>query len=129
MKVSVPDKVLQISDAPPFKLPVLEFTKVDDYTTFNAEYAIDDQDLVFHFFVPESQQRNPSYWANTFPIALEAAAMETFKEGGPRVQASYIEDFELNSWWLKAKGFASVPDPQALITRFLDSLDSKLDPS
>ena len=38
----------------------LQFTRVLDYTTFAAEFAIKDGDLVFHFFVTDEVNELPN---------------------------------------------------------------------
>jgi hypothetical protein len=111
-------------------LPVqtLHFHKVDGYTTFSAEFAFEDNDIVFHFFqTAESRQGGERYWKEAFPAELEKVAMGFFAAGPPRLQATYVEDFELDSWWLRAFGFADVLDPDARARRFLALLDGALD--
>lgn len=112
----------------------LQFTKVDDYTTFRAEFAIDGDDLVFHFFLPPElesakgpvlQQRIEKYWKDGFPRSLDVVARDFFKAEFPRLKAAYTQ--ELSSWWLRANGFAAVLDAGARARAFIQRLDQALD--
>jgi len=113
----------------------LHFTKVDGYTTFAAEYALEGDDIVFHFFLPpelEGHLREPKvlhYWKRVFPEVLEPVVYEIFKVQSPQVQAAYVGDFGVNSWWLRAHGFASRLDPDGFCTFFFEELDKALDAS
>lgn len=112
------------------ELPVLpiRFQRVSGYTTFEAEYAVTEGDLVFHFYVTEEIQRleNPHrYWLEIFPAALDATAREYFKAEFPRLKAAYTE--EQASWWLRAKGFGMLLDPHKLVHSYFDTLDEALD--
>lgn len=109
-------------------LPVA-FIKVP-YTTFLAEFAIVDGDLVFHFFLsPEVQAHRDAkvYWDSIFPAFLDPVAKEVFKADFPRLKAAKVAEFEIDSWWLRAFGFGYVLDPHKLAYRFLDALDLALD--
>lgn len=114
-------------------VPVLKFIKIEQYTTFRAEYAIDGDDLVFHFFLPpEMNDRMNSlpvrkYWLEEFPKVFEPVVFETFKAAPPRVQAKYISDMGLNSWWFRAFGFSKGLEPERLCGVFCESLDKGLD--
>ena len=108
----------------------LQFTKVDDYTTFWAEYGVKDEDnLVFHFFVTEEVNQMPDpwkYWKDTFPRVLQEVAVPFFKSGPPALRAAYTE--ELASWWLQADGAAGkVLDADHFAKKFLQELDKGLD--
>lgn len=110
----------------------LQFVKVEDYTTFVAEYAIEGHDLVFHFFLPPELIAQPGkltsqYWKEIFPMVLEPIVFEIFKVQPPRVQAAYVSELDLNSWWLRAYGFADLLDPDALCSKFFERLDSALE--
>lgn len=113
----------------------MQFIKVSTYTTFEAEYAIDDNDIVFHFFLPpelanQSRSKNiKKYWLETFPQKLEPVVYAVFKAQFPRVQASHIEELGLDSWWLKAYGFATVLAPESLCALLFSELDKALDTS
>ncbi len=120
-----------LDEMPAAEAPIVKFTPVNGYTTFRAEYAFEDGDIVFHFFVSDEIHYLPKkevlqYWTESFPEALEQIAPAIFKDKG-RLQATYISDYGLNSWWLRAGGFASVVDPTALCEKFFDALDSCLD--
>lgn len=104
----------------------LVFVPVDQYTTFRAEYASADADLVFHFYVKTKDQVG-TYWEKIFPHVLEVIAKEIFRADYPRLKAKRVDEFEIDSWWFRAYGFGEVPDPLALVRRFLDGLDRALD--
>jgi hypothetical protein len=120
----------QTADGKPAELPVmpLMFIQVNDYTSFRAEFAIADGDLVFHFYVTEEIQKlgKPhDYWDTYFPEALQTVAREYFNSDFPQLQAQYVP--EMASWWFRAKSFGQRLDPQRLSYRFLDKFDSALD--
>jgi hypothetical protein len=104
----------------------LAFTAVDQYTTFRAEFAVTGDDLVFHFYM-KGGPADPTYWSNVFPFVLDHVARECFKADYPRLQARRIDDFDIDSWWFRAFGFATGIDPAALAQRFLRDLDAALD--
>ena len=113
-------------------LPVLplQFVPVKAYTTFDAEFAVTEGDLVFHFFIPEDMQRHAGleqYWMQRFPEALDRIAREFFAAEFPRLKAAYTH--EQASWWMRAAGFGLRLDPHALSQNFLARLDAALDPS
>jgi len=114
------------------------FTKVDDYTTFYCEYTFKGDHIHFHFFhSPESAEKDATYWRLTFPRCLDAVARGFFSATYPQLQASLVEGVlrhgadpdttPEDSWWFLAGGFANVPDPNLLVTRFLEELDQVLD--
>lgn len=100
---------------------------VDNYTTFKAEYALHDGNLVFHFYPPKSHSQRDvsSYWTQVFPTVLDRVAQEVFEATAPRLQAKYTVEFQ--SWWLRALSYDHLVDVQAFVTRFLDALDAGLD--
>lgn len=128
----------------------VQFTLVDAYTTFRAEYAFVDSDIVLHFFVPvealvartgqappddstrdawtrhfvENDTLLQQYWLEIFPAALERKATEVFLARPPRLVAAYTE--EVASWWFKAVKFC-VLKPEDLIKTLLAKLDQDLD--
>jgi hypothetical protein len=128
----------------------VQFTKIDDYTTMTAEWAMVDNNIVVHFFLPDevlavrtgrppnseeerdtwsshflSHDREISkYWKEIFPAVLEPAAVAAFHAKPPRLVAAYTE--ELGSWWLQAKGF-NVLKPEMLVNDLLTRLDQGLD--
>jgi len=111
----------------------LQFISVDSYTTFLAEYAFEDNDIIFHFFLPMDlapQARAPAtirYWTELFPQVLEPVVFDVFKAQPPRVQAAYVNDCDLNSWWLRAYGFGALLEREALCSTLFDALDVALD--
>jgi hypothetical protein len=66
-----------------------------------------------------------SYWLTDFAMALNDVAQKHFNATYPRLQAKYTE--ELKSWWLRAQGFGHVIDYDALVHRFLELMDARLD--
>lgn len=124
----------------------VQFTPVNIYTTFRAEFAVEGPDLIFHFFLPpevigagemlaghpvrlkELDTRVRKYWLDHFPRTLDVVARGFFKAEAPRLQASYVEEYELKSWWLRCFGFANQGlDPAARCQLFLEHLDQALD--
>lgn len=105
---------------------VPKFTKVEDYTTFVAEYALQDGNIVIHFFLPADFKGNAgNYWAVNFPRALDATARSYFMADRPRLQAKYTP--ELQSWWFKANSYDHVVDIAGFIRGFFDALDAALE--
>ncbi len=114
----------------PEKFPVLplNFLTVKDFTTFEAQYAITDGDLVFHFYVTDEVNKlaDPRlYWLTVFAECLEQTAVDYFKAGAARLKAAYTE--EKASWWLRALGFGLVLDPHKSVYGFLEALDRSCD--
>ena len=114
---------------------VIQFTKINDFTTFKVEYAWVDGDLVIHFFLTaEMIQLNKTtdggpavknYWIRTFPLALDKASKEYFQADKPRLQAKYTE--ELASWYFRAQGYGDRIDPDRFAETFFDHLDQALE--
>jgi hypothetical protein len=131
-------------------IAAVQFTVVDDYTTFYAEYAFVENDIVVHFFLPTEalvartgQQPDSSairdqwarhfvendtvlhrYWFEIFPASLERVATSVFLAGPPRLVAAYTE--EVASWWFKAAKFC-ILKPEELIKTLFVKLDQDLD--
>jgi hypothetical protein len=104
------------------------FTPYTDFTTFSAEVAVKDGDLVFHFYVTDEVNKGPDprkYWLELFPTVLEKTAKDYFKADFPQLKAAYTE--EKASWWLEAKGFGMKLSPYTLAERFFDRLDAELE--
>ena len=120
---------------------MLAFQKVSDFTTFDAEFAMERGDIVFHFFKTKeilslSKADQDRYWDETFPRVLEPVALSFFKvtADSGRLKAEHVYDPELeteghplDSWWFRAFGFGHRLDPHALALKFLDNLDSGLE--
>ena len=109
---------------------VIQFIKVKAYTTFDAEYAWIDNDLVIHFFMPPEFVNAPrdvalKWWTETFSACLESAARQFFSADYPRLVAKYTE--EMTSWWFRAHGYGDVLDPDAFAVRFLKQLDATIE--
>lgn len=103
----------------------IQFVQVDEYTTFRAEYAMDGDDFVLHFFQSPERSKDLNYWLKSFPVVLDTVARSHFQANRPRLVAAYTE--EMDSWWLRAHGYANVVDKDAYIRRFLEKLDHTLD--
>lgn len=126
---------------PPFISKTLVFTKVERFTTFLAEYAFQDKDIILHFFPSEELHQSPrakTYWLEVFPRVLDPVSRESFGAEPPRLEGQFIEmaipSFipaaqakATSSWWFCAHGFTEVLDPHGLVERFLSSLDRALD--
>ena len=130
MANQIPDVVADQQLKAQRELPVqpLHFQQVTGYTTFKAEYAIVDGDIVFHFFVTDEIQKLPDpreYWLKVFPAMLEPLAKEYFKADYPRLQAAYVE--EQASWWMRSFGSGMVLEPHKLAHNFFDKLDAAID--
>ena len=117
-------------------LPVqpLQFVQVDDYTTFRAEFAITEGDIVFHFFKTAEVEAHPPayqklYWEDIFAQVLDPVARKIFKADEKRLRAQHIDDQELgiDSWWLRALQYGHLLDPDKLAFEFLDALDEGLE--
>lgn len=117
---------------------VISFAKVESFTTFLAEYAFVDGNIVVHFFPPKeayvvsmaTQQPKVSvdflrHWQRTFPQLLSPIAEDYFKATAPIITATYVA--EMTSWWMRANGFANGLDPNTLILKFFVALDAALD--
>jgi hypothetical protein len=113
---------------------VIEFTQLDR-STFKAEYAWVDGNLVIHFFLTPAMERAAkeggdqyraieAYWLTRFPQALEQEAREFFQDTSPRVQAKYTS--ELASWWFRALGYGDRIDPEKFALTFFDRLHAQL---
>lgn len=109
---------------------VIKFTKVTNYTGFDAEYAWVDNDLIVHFFMPPEFINTPkdmreSWWLGTFASCLDTAAQQFFSADYPRLVAKYTE--EMQSWWFRARGYGDVLDPDAFAIAFFKRLDATID--
>lgn len=112
----------------PHEVLPLQFIRVSDYTTFEAEIAILDGDIVFHFYVtPEvNKGSNPKlYWLQLFPVVLSEVAQVHFNATFPQLKAAYTE--EKASWWMRAFGKGMVLDPHRYAYAFLERLDGALE--
>lgn len=105
----------------------LLFTKVSDYTLFDAEYAVEGDDLIFHFFVTDEvnkMENAKKYWLEVFPRVLELSAISYFDAKFPRLKAAYTE--ENASWWMRFYG-SSALDPAGFAEGFFPKLDEGLE--
>lgn len=116
----------------------IKFTQVDCYTTFLAEYAFIDGDIVFHYFPPREAyvqvpgtdahrvtQDFQKRWRQVFPAVLSPVAEAYFRASRPTVAAQYVP--EMTSWWMRCRGFAERLDPDGYVQQFLEKLDHALD--
>lgn len=101
------------------------FARAAHFDAFDAEYAVTAGDLVVHFFAPPDAPAG-GWWTETFPAALEEIATDYFQAGPPRLAAAHVEDLGIDSWWLRARGFGLVLDPDALAAGFFERLDRAL---
>lgn len=124
-------------------------TPINDFTTFRAEFIVEDGDIMFHFFLaPEVQAKVDElagvparlaafdtkvrhYWLDSFPRSLDVVARSFFNADKDRLEASYVEncaEIEIKSWWLLAKGFANEGlSPELRAKAFCEQLDQALD--
>lgn len=127
----------------------LRFTPVELYTTFDAEFMVnEDNDITVHFFHPKPESVNgihpkylevlfsDKYWRSVFPLKLDTTARAYFKAEYPRLQGQHVsgvlrasqQDLEKSedSWWFKAHGF-NVLEQNRFIHGFLAALDASLE--
>ena len=101
---------------------VPNFTKVLDYTTFNAEYAMKDGDLVVHFYPTDLTK---DIWTREFAWILDRVAQDHFRATAPRLQAKFTE--EVNSWWLRARGYSHIVNIKSFVDKFFELIDQALE--
>jgi hypothetical protein len=102
----------------------LQFIKDESYTTFRAEHAFEDEDIVFHFF-KTAECPAKGYWDDVFPNTMSDVAQAVFQAGFPRLKAAWTQEVE--SWWLRCNGFANEGLPEERIKRFYSELDQALE--
>jgi len=91
---------------------------------FIAEHRMINRDLVFHFFRPEEADNR--YWFKVFPAVMDPVAQKHFAAGQDRLSAEYIKDYELDSWYLIARGYDHVLDADAFVDKFYRALEAGL---
>lgn len=107
---------------------VPKFKAMNEFTTFNSEYAISPGgDITIHFFLPPEFRTVNVYWTNRFPTALDRVARAYFAADAPRLRAKYTE--ELNSWWFHAQGYGHIIDLEKFLQGFFTQLDASLEAS
>lgn len=105
---------------------VPKFIQETSYTTFLAEYVVQDGNIIIHFFLPSDFKGHAQqYWEVTFAVALDTTAQRVFQATTPRLQAKYTE--EMKSWWFRALNYDHIIDMQGFINRFFDELDTALE--
>ena len=106
----------------------MSFTRVEDYTTFVAEYAVEDEDIILHFYptkeMSHEKELDRRYWLQLFPTVLDPVARTFFSADFPRLKACFVP--EMGSWWLRAYGLAGL-SPSDRVSRFLDKFDTALE--
>jgi hypothetical protein len=100
--------------------------KKHSYPTFLAEYDLQGNDLVVHFFLP-TRKVTEHYWKNLFAEALNEIGQEHFQATKPRLLARYTE--ELHSWWFKAQGYSHIINLDVYVTRFFEKLEERMAPA
>lgn len=101
------------------------FTKVR-YDTFVAEYNLDNDNVVVHFFLPK-RRVTERYWKSMFADALNDVGQDHFQATAPRLVARYTE--ELHSWWFRAQGYGHIIDLETFVENFFVKLDLRMGPS
>ena len=133
-EVQPKDAVQALQEAPAgfggVKEAVPAFTKVKDFTTFEAEHALIDGDIVLHFFPTNelkgvTKKDGETYWKVAFADVLNRVGQEYFDATAPRLQAKYTE--ELHSWWFKAQGYSHFIDLSSYLNKFFELMDSALE--
>ena len=114
-------------------IAALEFTQVDTFPAFRAEWALKgdrSQDYVVHFFLKEGQSLRDravrEFWTGLFPTYLSDTAMSFFGKSHPQLEAAYTQ--EVDSWWLSAKDCAETAFPDKYIELFFRTLDAACRP-
>ena len=110
--------------------PEKGLNKVEDYTTFLAEYAFYTGDIIVHFFLTKDiatadPKAKDAYWLQTFPQVLSDTAESYFEATKPRIFAEYVP--EMTSWYMRCHGFANRLDPETFVLSFFEKLDEVLD--
>lgn len=130
--------VSQLDDFNDVGSAVPVFTKVENFTTFWAEYAFIDGNIIVHFFPPPEEYERHSAtgrmsvksefirrWTQKFPLVLSPTAEKYFNATRPVLEATYVA--EMTSWWLRAGGYANRLAPEEFLRGFFVALDANLD--
>lgn len=115
---------------------VVKFDKVEQYTTFLAEYALLDGDIVVHFFPAQEEYIEVAgrhrvrdefllRWQRLFPEVLSPVAEKYFGATLPVISAQYVP--EMTSWYFRAGGYANRLNATEFILKFFEHLDDALD--
>jgi len=105
----------------------LQFAETVLSPYLRVEVARVEKDLVFHFFLLDPKVELPGgyegFWENAFPTSLDATARAHFRAEYPTLQAQRVRDFDIDSWWFRAYGYADASlDMVAFIQNFYDRL-------
>lgn len=108
-------------------VPVVQFKRVTDYTTFTAEYTEDSDtgDLTYHFYRPDDAGYPKSYFEGGFAGALSDVAIKVFGMEYPRLAAAWTP--EADSWWLRARGAGLTGNSEMLSRHLFETLDAAVD--
>lgn len=124
----------QFVDIDPTQVPAeldmapVRFVVCETYPSFIAEVAVIGEDFVFHFYLPKSGVQDYAwYWEKYFPDKLDVTAREHFKVEYPRLKAMHVNDLGIDSWWMRAYGFAAqVMDADVFVQRLYEKLHQAL---
>lgn len=116
-----------VKDQPDMGASPLQFAQTDLPPYLRAEVAVVGKDLVFHFFLLDPSKPLPggysTFWETLFPTHLDTVARAHFRAEFPSLQAQRVNEFEIDSWWLRAFGYADASiDMPAFIQNFYDRL-------
>lgn len=105
----------------------MPFTKVEEYTTFSAEYSddTDSGDLTIHLYRPEDAPYSDAYFSGKFADVLSVVAIKVFGMQYPQLAAAWTPEVE--SWWLRARGVGLTGNSEMLCRHFFATLDVALD--
>lgn len=94
------------------------------YKAFNAEYFLEGDGIVIHFFVPTKRKVTKQFWTRDFAEALNDIGQEHFQATAPRLVAKYTE--EVKSWWFKAQGYGHIIDLDTYLVRFFEKMEARM---
>lgn len=130
-----------VEGSPPDEaVAVKRFTTCDRFTTFWAEYRVEGEDYVAHFFPsPEADPafRTRVYWEQVFPQAMSDVAEQYFHATLPRIFAERVEGVIPStaspetpaslSWYFRARGFALRLQPDEFLVGFFRAIDARVE--
>lgn len=116
-----------VTDQSDMAASAIRFVQTELPPYLRAEVAVVGKDLVFHFFLLDPSKPLPcgysTFWEERFPIHLDAVARNHFRAEFPSLQAQRVNEFEIDSWWLRAFGYADASiDMDAFIQKFYEKL-------
>jgi hypothetical protein len=117
-----PNKPLEaeetVSTPPDVPVAPMQFVRVER-KGYVGEVGKKGGDYIFHFFPKDNQN-----WSPDFGDKLGDAFLEVFRNPD-RVEASWAD--ELNSWAVRARGYADNPLADELAVKVFDVLDRRLE--